>query len=51
MKGRIAVIAGDGIGPDIMKEALAVLERVEQRYGHEFAVTHYLAGGDRKSVV
>ena len=45
MKGRIAVIAGDGIGPDIMKEALAVLERVEQRYGHEFAVTHYLAGG------
>ena len=41
MKGRIAVIAGDGIGPDIMKEALAVLERVEQRYGHEFAVTHY----------
>ena len=45
MKGRIAVIAGDGIGPDITKEALAVLEGVAKKYGHEFAVTHYLAGG------
>ncbi len=45
MKKRIAVIAGDGIGPDIMREALSVLRRVEEKFGHEFETTEYLAGG------
>ena len=45
MKGRIAVIAGDGIGPDITQEALAVLTRVARTFGHEFETAGYLAGG------
>ncbi|HPZ15982.1 MAG TPA: 3-isopropylmalate dehydrogenase [Sphaerochaeta sp.] len=45
MKKRIAVIPGDGIGPDIMSEALNVLKVVEKKFGHEFSVTEYLAGG------
>ena len=45
MKKRIAVIPGDGIGPDIMGEALNVLKVVEKKFGHEFSVTEYLAGG------
>ena len=45
MKGRIAVIAGDGIGPDITQEALTVLNQVAQTFGHEFETAGYLAGG------
>ncbi|HZJ87613.1 MAG TPA: 3-isopropylmalate dehydrogenase [Sphaerochaeta sp.] len=45
MVKRIAVIPGDGIGPDITAEALKVLEKVGQQYGHEFVITEYLAGG------
>jgi 3-isopropylmalate dehydrogenase len=37
MKARIAVIAGDGIGPEVVDQGLRVLERVAQKFGHEFA--------------
>ncbi len=43
MKGSIAVIAGDGIGPEIMKSAVAVLDVVNKKFGHEFATTEALA--------
>ena len=33
----IAVIAGDGIGPEIVAEAKKVLDRVCEKYGHTFA--------------
>ena len=42
---RIAVIPGDGIGPEIVTEALKVLEKVGQKFGHEFLFTHLLMGG------
>ncbi len=42
---RIAVIPGDGIGPEIVTEALKVLEKVGQKFGHEFIFTHLLMGG------
>ncbi len=45
MKKNIAVIEGDGIGPDIVKQGLAVLDKVAQKYGHEFEYTRVLAGG------
>lgn len=45
MKKHIAVIPGDGIGPDITAEALRVLDRIGQRYDHQFVTTEYLAGG------
>jgi len=45
MKKRIAVIPGDGIGPDITAEALRVLSKVAEKFGHEFEIVEYLAGG------
>ena len=45
MKYNIALVKGDGIGPEIVEGAVAVLEKVGQKYGHEFNFTEYLAGG------
>ncbi|MGB7903302.1 MAG: isocitrate/isopropylmalate family dehydrogenase, partial [Steroidobacteraceae bacterium] len=36
MKARIAVLGGDGIGPEVTAEALRVLQAVADRFGHEF---------------
>ena len=41
----IALIPGDGIGPEIVAEARKVLDRVGSRYGHEFNYTEILMGG------
>ena len=45
MKKNIAVIRGDGIGPEIVNEALKVLDKVGEKFGHQFEFTSYLAGG------
>lgn len=45
MKYHIAVIPGDGIGPEIVGEARKVLGRVGAVYGHEFTYTQVLMGG------
>ena len=45
MEKNIAVIKGDGIGPEIVDSAVAVLEKVAAKYGHKFTFTPYLAGG------
>jgi 3-isopropylmalate dehydrogenase len=45
MKAKIAVLAGDGIGPEVVAEGLRVLEAVGRRYGHEFAFDQGLIGG------
>ncbi|GBD22390.1 3-isopropylmalate dehydrogenase [bacterium HR29] len=42
---RILVTPGDGIGPEVMEEALKVLARVERAFGHEFAYEEELVGG------
>ncbi len=41
----IAVIRGDGIGPEIVNEALKVLDRVAELYGHSFHYTDVDMGG------
>jgi len=41
----ISVIAGDGIGPEVIAEGRAVLSRIGERCGHRFAYTDHLAGG------
>jgi 3-isopropylmalate dehydrogenase len=46
-KKRIAVIPGDGIGPEVITEAVAVLERVRETHGVEFALTHFDWGADK----
>jgi 3-isopropylmalate dehydrogenase len=45
MKARIAVIAGDGIGPEVVSEALAVLRLLATRGGHEFELVEAPFGG------
>ena len=45
MNYKIAVIPGDGIGPEIMNEALKVLDKIGEKYGHSFECTKVLAGG------
>ena len=42
---RIVTIPGDGIGPEIVREACKVLDKVGQIYGHEFHYTEILMGG------
>jgi 3-isopropylmalate dehydrogenase len=41
----IAVIRGDGIGPEIVSEAIKVLDAVAQKYGHNFEYKEVLMGG------
>ena len=45
MKARIAVLGGDGIGPEVTAEAVRVLEAVAARYGHQFEFVEALVGG------
>ena len=42
---QIAVVPGDGIGPDIVKEAKLVLDMIGEKFGHSFSYTEVLAGG------
>lgn len=45
MDYNIAVIPGDGIGPEIVREACRVLDAVGTKYGHRFYYTKVLMGG------
>lgn len=42
---KIAVIAGDGIGPEVVAEALKVMKHTEELYGYKFEFEHGLFGG------
>uniref|UniRef100_K3X5J5 3-isopropylmalate dehydrogenase n=1 Tax=Globisporangium ultimum (strain ATCC 200006 / CBS 805.95 / DAOM BR144) TaxID=431595 RepID=K3X5J5_GLOUD len=42
---KIAVLAGDGIGPEVCAEAVKVLQTVGELYQHEFTFEHALCGG------
>ncbi len=45
MEFNIALLKGDGIGPEIVDSAVAVLEKVAEKFGHKFNFTPYLIGG------
>ena len=45
MTKNIAVIKGDGIGPEIVTEAMKVLDAVAKKYGHTFNYEQLLMGG------
>ena len=45
MKTKIAVLPGDGIGPEIVAEAVKVLRAVAQRFGHDFELVEHPVGG------
>lgn len=45
MQYDIALLKGDGIGPEIVDSAVRVLERVGAKFGHTFLFSSYLIGG------
>ena len=55
MNLKIAVLPGDGIGPEIMPEAINVLNVIAKKFGHTFTYQEAICGAhaieDRKSVV
>ncbi len=44
MKKNIAVITGDGIGPEITQQSIKVLDAIAERFDHEFEYTYCLMG-------
>jgi 3-isopropylmalate dehydrogenase len=44
MKKKIAVINGDGIGPEVTRQSIKVLDAVAEQFDHEFTYTHCLMG-------
>lgn len=45
MNYKVAVIPGDGIGPEIVREARKVLDQIGKRFGHSFTYQELLMGG------
>lgn len=45
MEYKLAVIPGDGIGPDVVEQTLLVLDKVREKFGHTFHYQKVLAGG------
>lgn len=45
MNYKIALVPGDGIGPDVVAEAVKVMDKIGEKYGHQFQYTTVLAGG------
>ncbi len=46
MEKNITVILGDGIGPEVTRQSIKVLDAVAEQYGHEFNYTYCLMGAD-----
>lgn len=46
MKKNIAVIEGDGIGPEVTRQSVKVLDAIAEQFGHEFHYTYCLLGAD-----
>lgn len=45
MEFKIALLRGDGIGPEIVDSAVVILEKIADKFGHKFIFTPYLIGG------
>jgi 3-isopropylmalate dehydrogenase len=45
MKANIVLLPGDGIGPEVVAEAVRVLDVVSSKWGHKFSYTEHLIGG------
>ena len=45
MQFNLAVLPGDGVGPEVVTEAIKVLQTVGQRFGHDFQLQYGLVGG------
>ena len=45
MKYEIALLKGDGIGPEIVGSAVRVMEKIGEKFGYTFDFKDYLIGG------
>ena len=45
MEFNIALLRGDGIGPEIVDSAVLILKKTAEKFGHKFNFTPYLIGG------
>ena len=45
MNYKIALIRGDGIGPEIVNETVKVIDKVGERFGHTFEYVDVMLGG------
>ena len=45
MKARIVVLGGDGIGPEVTREAVGALKAIAKKFNHEFTFEDHLIGG------
>lgn len=46
MNKNIAVIPGDGIGPEVIQQSIKVLDAIAQQFKHQFKYTYCLMGAD-----
>ena len=44
MQKKIAVILGDGIGPEVTQQSIKVLDTIAKQFKHEFSYTHAMMG-------
>jgi 3-isopropylmalate dehydrogenase len=45
MRAKIITLPGDGIGPEVLREGVRVLEAIAKRFGHAFTIEEHLIGG------
>ena len=45
MDALIAILPGDGIGPEVTREGVRVLNAIAKKYGHRFELREALIGG------
>ena len=45
LQAKIVLLPGDGIGPEVIRQALRVLEAVATRFGHQFQFSEHMIGG------
>jgi 3-isopropylmalate dehydrogenase len=45
MQATIAILPGDGIGPEVVGQGVRALEAIAEKFGHDFALEHAFIGG------
>jgi len=45
VKAKIVVLGGDGIGPEVAREGVRVLQAIAKKFGHQFEIAEHLLGG------
>ena len=46
MRKKIAVILGDGIGPEVTQQSIKILDAIGEQFGHKFTYTNCLMGAE-----